>query len=194
MYWVDNGTGVMAPPTIPPVQSSVRQYFTEGGQGQQPTIPGGDWFNMVTDELISVLTAAEITPTKGKHNQLITAFNVIMLDFIDVVFPVGIPFSWPLAELPPSKYGITFGKCNGAAFSGAQYPKLAKIFPSLRVPDLRGDVIRALDDGKGVDPGRILLSHQYDAIPNITGFISGSGMSFDDARGAFRLGRAMPQS
>ncbi|MGL5798682.1 MAG: phage tail protein, partial [Plesiomonas sp.] len=112
----------------------------------------------------------------------------LVIDIIDIAVPVGIPFPWPLAELPPSKYGITFGKCNGAVFSETQYPKLAKIFPNLRVPDLRADFIRALDDGRGVDIGRLILSHQNDAIPNITGFISGSGMSFDQANGAFRLG------
>ncbi|MGL5763876.1 MAG: hypothetical protein ACRCX9_11715 [Plesiomonas shigelloides] len=169
MYWVDNGTGVTTPPTIPPIQSLVRQYFTEGGQGLQPTIPGGEWFNMVTDELISVLTASGISPVKGQHNQVITALKALIIDIIDIAVPVGIPFSWPLAELPPSKYGITFIKSNGAAFSEAQFPKLAKVYPSLRVPDLRGDVIRALDDGRGVDVGRTLLSHQDDAMINVTG-------------------------
>ncbi|WP_052181487.1 hypothetical protein [Plesiomonas sp. ZOR0011] len=79
MYWVDNGTGVTTAPAIPPVQSSVRQYFTEGGQGQQPTIPGGDWFNMVTDELINVLSAAELQPDKLDHSQLKKALTKLFL-------------------------------------------------------------------------------------------------------------------
>nr|WP_251120803.1 phage tail protein [Escherichia coli] len=60
-------------------------------------------------------------------------------------------------------------KCNGAAFTASQYPKLAQTYPDLRLPDLRGEFIRGWDDGKGVDVSRSLLSNQSDAIRNITG-------------------------
>ncbi|HEB3030256.1 TPA: tail fiber protein [Salmonella enterica subsp. enterica serovar Montevideo] len=81
--------------------------------------------------------------------------------------PVGVPVPWPLAT-PPTGWL----KCNGAAFTAAQYPKLALAYPALRLPDLRGEFIRGWDDGRGVDPGRILLSAQGDAIRNITGSIT----------------------
>ncbi|EOK3878708.1 phage tail protein, partial [Escherichia coli] len=60
-------------------------------------------------------------------------------------------------------------KCNGAAFTASQYPKLALAYPALRLPDLRGEFIRGWDDGRGVDTGRSLLSAQSDAIQNIVG-------------------------
>ena len=78
--------------------------------------------------------------------------------------PVGVPVSWPLAT-PPSGWL----KCNGAAFTAAQYPKLALAYPALRLPDLRGEFIRGWDDGRGVDNGRALGSAQGFAIQNITG-------------------------
>ncbi|EMD3530390.1 tail fiber protein [Salmonella enterica] len=81
--------------------------------------------------------------------------------------PVGVPVPWPIAT-PPTGWL----KCNGAAFTAAQYPKLALAYPALRLPDLRGEFIRGWDDGRGVDPGRILLSAQGDAIRNITGSIT----------------------
>ncbi|EBA9356772.1 phage tail protein [Salmonella enterica subsp. enterica serovar Colorado] len=81
--------------------------------------------------------------------------------------PVGVPVPWPLATAPAG-----WLKCNGAAFTAAQYPKLAQAYPGLKLPDLRGEFIRGWDDGRGVDIGRILLSAQGDAIRNITGSIT----------------------
>ncbi|EJW5366019.1 phage tail protein [Salmonella enterica] len=78
--------------------------------------------------------------------------------------PVGVPVPWPSAT-PPTGWL----KCNGAAFTAAQYPALAQAYPALRLPDLRGEFIRGWDDGRGVDVSRSLLSNQGDAIRNITG-------------------------
>lgn len=69
--------------------------------------------------------------------------------------PVGVPVPWPLAAAPSG-----WLKCNGAAFTAAQYPKLAQAYPGLKLPDLRGEFIRGWDDGRGVDSGRALLSAQ----------------------------------
>ncbi|HFL4355907.1 TPA: phage tail protein, partial [Escherichia coli] len=60
-------------------------------------------------------------------------------------------------------------KCNGAAFSSEKYPNLAKVYPTLKLPDLRGEFIRGWDDGRGMDAGRTILSAQGDAIRNIYG-------------------------
>lgn len=75
--------------------------------------------------------------------------------------PVGVPVPWPLATAPAG-----WLKCNGAAFTASQYPKLAQAYPALKLPDLRAEFIRGWDDGRGVDSGRGLLSAQ-------------GGMSFD---------------
>ncbi len=71
--------------------------------------------------------------------------------------PVGVPVPWPSA-IPPTGWL----KCNGAAFSAVEYPKLARVYPTNRLPDLRGEFIRGWDDGRGVDSGRALLSTQTD--------------------------------
>ncbi|HFO0798218.1 TPA: phage tail protein, partial [Enterobacter roggenkampii] len=73
--------------------------------------------------------------------------------------PVGVPIPWPSATLPTG-----WLKCNGAAFTAAQYPKLAQAYPALKLPDLRGEFIRGWDDGRGVDGGRMLLEGQADSF------------------------------
>ncbi|WP_406865732.1 phage tail protein [Escherichia coli] len=73
--------------------------------------------------------------------------------------PVGVPVPWPSAT-PPTGWL----KCNGAPFSAEEYPKLAKAYPKLKLPDLRGEFIRGWDDGRGVDSARLLLSSQTASI------------------------------
>lgn len=70
MFWPDRGSGVSVEPARTPVASAVRQYFTEGGAGQPPTVPGGDWFNQVTNELLNVVLAAGLEPSKSEDDQL----------------------------------------------------------------------------------------------------------------------------
>jgi len=79
MYWPDRGSGVDVEPARRPVASAVRQYFTEGSAGQPPTIPGGDWFNQVTNELLNVLAAAGIDPSKTDDDQLLQAIQRVSI-------------------------------------------------------------------------------------------------------------------
>ena len=82
-----------------------------------------------------------------------------VLDYLGLgegsALPVGVPVPWPL-ETPPTGWL----KCNGAAFSSEMYPKLAKAYPTNKLPDLRGEFIRGWDDGRGVDAVRVILSIQ----------------------------------
>ncbi|WP_140919613.1 phage tail protein [Limnobaculum xujianqingii] len=74
--------------------------------------------------------------------------------------PIGVPIPYPSATLP-----FGYLKCNGTTFDIKKYPKLALIYPSGILPDLRGEFIRGWDDG----PGRTLMSFQTDTIQNIEG-------------------------
>ncbi|EMG5747145.1 tail fiber protein [Yersinia enterocolitica] len=69
--------------------------------------------------------------------------------------PIGVPLPYPLATAPTG-----YLKCNGSSFSTAEYLKLALVYPSGILPDLRGEFIRGWDDGRGVDTGRALGSAQ----------------------------------
>lgn len=85
---------------------------------------------------------------------------------------IGIPFFWPSSAMPNTVMtewaDMVFLKFNGATFSATTYPKLAKVFPSLVLPEARGDFIRIWDDGRGVDSGRGLLSTQSDLMKQFT--------------------------
>ena len=77
---------------------------------------------------------------------------------------IGVPFFWPSAAMPntviDSWSSMVFLKFNGVKFSASDYPVLAKVFPSLVLPEACGDFIRIWDDGRGADSGRALLSWQ----------------------------------
>ncbi|WP_407643804.1 phage tail-collar fiber domain-containing protein [Dickeya poaceiphila] len=71
----------------------------------------------------------------------------------------GIPLPWPQVTAPSG-----WLKCNGQAFDKNRYPRLAQVYPSGVLPDLRGEFIRGWDDGRGVDAGRAILSAQTQSI------------------------------
>ena len=180
--------------------------FTRGNPqtGTPATDLDDDYFDMLQEELCSVVEASGASLEKGRNDQLLTALHALLLSrknpFGDIksdgtvktalenlglgegsALPVGVPVPWP-SPTPPTGWL----KCNGAAFSAEEYPELAKAYPTNKLPDLRGEFIRGWDDGRGVDAGRQLLSSQGDAIRNIEGFADGGiGMSFDEIRGAF---------
>ena len=95
----------------------------------------------------------------GEWKEIITTANIDQHKL-----PAGIPQPWPTAT-PPTGWL----KCNGSAFDKTKYPKLAEVYPSGYLPDLRAEFIRGFDDGKGVDSGRNVGTWQGDAIRNITG-------------------------
>jgi len=83
--------------------------------------------------------------------------------------PVGVPVPWPTAKPPEG-----WLKCNGASFSATAYPVLAKVYPALKLLDLRGEFIRGWDDARGADAGRGIGTTQGDAMRNLTGQVMGS--------------------
>ncbi|EPS4424781.1 phage tail protein [Escherichia coli] len=154
--------------------------FTRGNPqtGTPATDLDDDYFDMLQEELCSVVEASGASLEKGRHDQLLTALRALLLSrknpFGDIksdgtvktalenlglgegsALPVGVPVPWPLAT--PQAGWL---KCNGAAFSSEMYPNLAKAYPTNKLPDLRGEFIRGWDDGRGVDAGRGILSMQ----------------------------------
>lgn len=189
--------------------------FTRGNPqtGTPATDLDDDYFDMLQEELCSVVEASGASLEKGRHDQLLTALRALLLSrknpFGDIksdgtvqtalenlglgegsALPVGVPVPWP-SEVPPTGWI----KCNGAPFTASEYPKLAQAYPSLKVPDLRGEFIRGWDDGRGVDAGRTLLSGQAFAIQDINAtavdLLFNQGAS---ASGAFTLTNIGPST
>ncbi|BCS64581.1 hypothetical protein [Escherichia coli] len=164
--------------------------FTRGNPqtGTPATDLDDDYFDMLQEELCSVVEASGASLEKGRHDQLLTALRALLLSrknpFGDIKSDgtvqtalenlglgegapaIGVPFFWPSAAMPntviDSWSSMVFLKFNGATFSASNYPKLALVFPALTLPEARGEFIRIWDDGRGVDSGRALLSAQSD--------------------------------
>lgn len=92
-------------------------------------------------------------------------------------YPVGAPIPWPQATAPAG-----FLVCNGQSFNKTTYPLLAKAYPTGILPDLRGEFLRGLDAGRGVNTGRAVLSAEGDAFRahnhSVIGEDSGSGTAY----------------
>ncbi|WP_394854924.1 integrase [Citrobacter freundii] len=203
-------------PQPSPVTSETELFFTEGGNGVPPTFPGPDWFNIIQSELINILRAAGLDPDKMDNTQILAALKKLFLSrsnpFGDIKADgaaaiatalsnlrlgagapaIGIPFFWPSVAMPNTVMDewsdMVFLKFNGATFSATTYPKLALVIPSLKLTDARGAFPRILDDGRGVDNGRVLLSEQLDAMQNVTGSLSDNTMgSASSASGVFMV-------
>ncbi|STV64145.1 Uncharacterised protein [Klebsiella pneumoniae] len=97
MYHLDNASSVPDMPAIKPVLFTERRWFTEGGDGIQPSYPGADWFNAIQAEMLNVLALANITPDKTQLDQFAQAIRIFSSDYM---LPPGIPFAWPGATAP----------------------------------------------------------------------------------------------
>ena len=91
--------------------------------------------------------------------------------------PVGITALWDGSSTPPAGWL----ERNGQEIFENQYPELFALYRDkieagrAFLPDDRGEFLRGWDNGRGVDDGRALGSHQGDAIRNITGDIRAKG-------------------
>ncbi|MGJ7132163.1 hypothetical protein [Morganella morganii] len=97
--------------------------------------------------------------------------------------PIGGTIIWN-SSVP---YPDNFWPNEGRSFSAADYPELAKIFPNLKLPDDRGYAIRAADNGKGIDTGRVVGTYQGDAIRNIYGGFGARGNGTYEISGAMKV-------
>jgi microcystin-dependent protein len=130
--------------------------------GQQATLIDADWLNGVQENLVEVIEAAGIDLAKGDNAQLLQAIRLVSR--LGGSTPGGLMF-FPFASAPAG-----FLKANGAAISRVAYAELFTAYgttfgagdgaTTFNLPDMRGEFVRAFDDGRGVDIGRALRSAQ----------------------------------
>ena len=136
-------TGSLFKYTIQNIITLFNSFFMQLSGGQSMTGPL-ILFN-------STPTSANMAASKGYvDSQVATILGV----------PAGTIVMWGSYNLPNG-----WLICDGQPISG--YPALAAIFGST-LPDLRGEFIRGLDQTKGVDPGRGILSWQAGDIQSHT--------------------------
>ncbi|MCI4236563.1 phage tail protein [Dickeya dianthicola] len=131
-----------------------RQYAPLGSPALtgNPTAPTAVAGTNTTQLATTAFVAGAVDLLSGKTDNSIK----LKLDINDIV---GIPLPWPQATAP-----VGWLKCNGQAFDKNRYPRLAVVYPSGVLPDLRGEFIRGWDDGRGVDTGRAILSAQTGSL------------------------------
>lgn len=106
--------------------------------------------------------------------------------------------AWPSNTIPSG-----WLKCNGAAVSRTLYAALFNEIgttygagdgsTTFNVPDLRGEFVRGLDDGRGVDASRAIGTGQTDQMQRITGTLSfvtnaGAGVGVGGVSGSMTSG------
>jgi hypothetical protein len=76
MYRIDNATAATVLPTPASVGPNPNGFFQVGVPGVTPsTVVDGDWANAVQEEIVTVLAAAGITPSKTVRTQLVQAVS-----------------------------------------------------------------------------------------------------------------------
>lgn len=97
-------------------------------------------------------TDGNITGGSGNFANLNTTINNLKTDIVSS-YPIGAPIPWP-TDTPPEGYAIM----EGQTFDTDLYPKLAAVYPSGALPDMRGQTI------KGKPSGRDVLSTEADGV------------------------------
>lgn len=111
---------------------------------------------------VRIGTDGNITGGSGNFANLNTTINNLKTDIVSS-YPIGAPIPWP-TDTPPEGYAIM----EGQTFDAGLYPKLAAVYPSGSLPDMRGQTI------KGKPSGRAVLSTEEDGVKSHTHSASAS--------------------
>lgn len=78
MYRIDDPSAATSLPA--PEAAGTGGYWTEGnpGSGVPATLVRASWLNMIQEELVNVIAAAGLTPSKTTYNQLLNAINALI--------------------------------------------------------------------------------------------------------------------
>ena len=127
--------------------------------------------------------SAKTSGMQGKTvQQQLTELKGLVDNLVRQLPPVGIPYPWPNATVPPSHL-----ECNGQSFDRIANPMLAAAYPYGRVPDMRNQTIKGWSNGVGLNPDRDLLSLEQDQnkshshTTNILHYGATSPVSFSSA-------------
>lgn len=141
-----------------------RVHYHEGGDNDStgPLIKDFGWeFNRTGDFIspgklgagtVRIGTDGNITGGSGNFANLNSTIESLKTDIVSS-YPIGAPIPWP-TDTPPEGYVIM----EGQTFDAGLYPKLAAVYPSGALPDMRGQTI------KGKPSGRDVLSTEADGV------------------------------
>lgn len=140
-------------------------YVGLGGSGNDLSLYSQSYGHglVISDNFVSITkpfkvgnaqlgTDGNITGGSGNFANLNTTINNLKTDIVSS-YPIGAPIPWP-TDTPPEGYAIM----EGQTFDAGLYPKLAAVYPSGSLPDMRGQTI------KGKPSGRAVLSTEADGV------------------------------
>lgn len=145
--------------------------FVEGDSttGQPSTVVTDDWANAVQEELVNAIALGGEAPYKPDNGQLARAITKLLKTRL----PAGAVQGFMLTSAPAGWLA-----CDGSVVSRTTYADLFTAIgtrfgagdgaTTFGLPDLRGEFLRGLDGGRGVDPGRVLGSAQADELRSHT--------------------------
>jgi len=129
----------------------------------------------VESEVLNVVLAADIAPDRMDDTQLLQAIETLIAGGgsggggVIAGIEIGAVSAFAMPT-PPTGWLV----CDGSAVSRTEYADLFATIGTLwgygdevstfNLPDLRGEFVRGLDDGRGVDDGRLFASVQADAF------------------------------
>ncbi len=163
---------------MPPINGNLsdpnRPYINANPQlGIEGSVPNALSFSAVMHEILNTIIGAGLTPDGDDLTQLRQAIVALA-----PVIPAGMKMWWPSLVIPTG-----YLTCNGAAISRTSYAALFAVIgttygagdgsTTFNLPDDRGEFIRGLDLGRGVDPGRTLGSFQADELKAHTHTVPG---------------------
>lgn len=141
-------------------------------------------------KLSAILAIASFSSVDGRHWKA-TVNNTSSTGWGEcAAIPPGAVIAY-CAKNPPLGYLFPQGQPVSRTKYAALFAVISTYFGggdginTFNLPDLRGYVIRSLDNGRGIDPGRILGSGQEDAIRDITGWFGPTDDQGPGASGAF---------
>ena len=155
------------PRNAPAGTSALRvPYWDENrSAGTTGAIPPAKVLNDVQDEILAVIaTGGGLTPDPSDMTQLLQA--------IQAMVAAAVSGSLPSVEVPPGMLGFYAAatppagwlKCNGQTVSRTTYDELFAAIgttygggngsTTFTLPDFRGEFVRGLDDGRGIDAAR----------------------------------------
>lgn len=142
-------------------------YFTEGDPnvGTPATVVTDDWLNAVQTELETVVTGSGLALSKPDSTQVLQAIHRL----IAAAVPPGKVAAFARATAPAGWLVADGSAVSRTAYAGL-FAAVGTVFgagdgsTTFNLPDLRGEFIRGVDGGRGVDSGRVFGSAQADMV------------------------------
>lgn len=142
-------------------------------QSLPPTAITAEWLNSQQEELVSVVELSGMALDASSNRQVYDAILAIVAQAVGGGVPPG-TYVFTAAEVAPPGWLVADGSAVSRTTYAALFAAIGTRYgvgdgsTTFNLPDPRGRVLRALDLGKGLDPGRVQGSTQDSALGSHT--------------------------